>query len=241
VAVAALSVTLAVLVWTHGPVTTVSAADDSSRVEYARADAPIVHDEARRVLSHSQFAERWSFWGWLGEKIFSALRMPSLGRGVGTFILWVVLIWCGLTLLAILGHLIWTIVVLIRSSPRFARSARELGTGALAGLENLSYSDLCAKMKELASQGRFRLAVAAMMVALLRLLDEASVLDFHKSKTNGDYVREYSPDRTGREDFRQFVRACDGTIYGGAPCEARSYEDMRGMFERMHSHVGQGQ
>jgi hypothetical protein len=80
-------------------------------------------------------------------------------------------------------------------------------------------------------------APVVLMVLLLKRLHAASVVRFHESKTNGDYVFEFPRSRAERAEFRQFVGLFDGTIYGAAECDQGLYRRMKILFEACLSHV----
>ena len=117
-----------------------------------------------------------------------ALGRPICPPNGGRFIAWAVAAWCLLSLLAILGDLGWTIWLLVR--PRESSSMAEL-PGSSERYENASFEQLWERSAELARAGEFRAAIGVLLVALLHRLDALKVLHFHKSKTNGEYVREY--------------------------------------------------
>lgn len=209
---------------------------DPAQWTSGRADDATIRQETQRVVSQPRFAARWSLWEWLGKRLSRLLRFVEPAGTWGKVVFWIVAAWCVLALLAILGHLVWTVVTLVRG--------KRAGHGGPAGiaihpeLRGLSYTALWARMQQLAQDGRFRDAIGVMMAALLRWLEQASALRFHESKTNGDYVREFSAGQTGREDFRRFVNAFDLAVYGGQPCEEASFRIMKRLFERVR-HAGE--
>ena len=77
------------------------------------------------------------------------------------------------------------------------------------------------------------------MLTLLRWLDNAGVVSFHLSKTNGDYVLEYSSRQPGREHFRQFVLAFERVIYGGDVCDQKAFERMTSRFQQVQGYARQ--
>jgi hypothetical protein len=214
-------------------------ADASPPPVAARAEAPVIKDTARRILDEPRFAPRWSFWEWLAEKL-GDWSWPEVNLrwapGWGSVLLWALVIWCVLTLVAILAHFAWTVVTLLRG--RRGGDGRAKGhLPRFAYLAARSAEELDALRARLAAEGAFREAIGVMMVALLKRLDAGRVVRFHESKTNGDYVREFTPGRGGRDPFCAFVRAFDGTIYRGAPCGRETYDRFSGLFEACVAHV----
>ena len=204
-----------------------------------RADAAVIKDAARDILSQPRFTQRSSFWEWLLEKLgdwsppdFQLAWSP----GWGALLMWFIVIWCVLTLLAILAHFAWTILTMLRGrGPGGGAAGSRLPR--FAQLMACSPEELDALQSRLAAEGAFREAVGVMMVALLRRMEALHVLRFHESKTNGDYVREFDAGRQGRDAFRTFVNAFDGTVYRGMPCGAESYARMGALYEACLAHV----
>jgi len=226
------------------PMVTVSLLASASAVANERGDdahfdrpeATAIRAEARSILSDPRYAPRRSITQWLLEKLsdWKPPDMQWLGE-LSPIVLWVVVIWCVLALLAILAHTIWTFATMFRGARRSSDLDVSLAGGRGRGA--LSYRELHGLMVSLAERGAFREAIGVMMVALVRWLENAGVLRFHHSKTNGDYVREYPSHLRSREDFSQFVAAFDSLIYSGASCGREVFRRMNAMFERTIDHA----
>jgi hypothetical protein len=206
---------------------------------YVRPDPAAVHSELQDILSDSRFAPRQTLWQWLSKKLMNwqppDMNLPSwLARAL----VWALLIWCILALLAILAHLVWTLGILFGWGA-YPGGGSTTGRTLAERLRHRSLEDLSTMMQELAERGEYREALGVMMIALLRWLDRAGAVRFHESKTNGEYVMEYSPDRRERDDFNRFVISFEGTIYGGRDCEAERYLSMCNLFERIRANAGQ--
>ena len=207
----------------------------SAPADYARADAQTIQTHLDKILSDPRFAAHKTLWQWLGEKLvrWGGPHLPDAAKRV---IGWVVIIWCVLTLLAILAHLAWTIWLLAR--PQRGSLASEL-PGDGENYENASFEQLWARSAELARTGAFRAAVGLLLVALLRRLDALKVLHFHKSKTNGEYVREYPSQQAGHREFMQFVLAFERSIYGGSEVARSAYDTMTTLAQQVLSDASQ--
>jgi hypothetical protein len=66
-----------------------------------------------------------------------------------------------------------------------------------------------------------------------------SIVRFHESKTNGDYIREYPSGYAGRDEFRKFVLMFEQTIYGGLRSSGQIYRQMNSLMEHIHNCVTQ--
>jgi hypothetical protein len=213
------------------------AASPAHKQRFVRPDPETVRTEIKEILAHPRFAPHVSPLQqvrlWIGEKLAGLL---GLLRGGSTTLLLVVIIWCVLTLAAVLGHIIYTTRLALRKSKHMASG---LDLDDFEHLKDKPYEELLAIMRERAAKGRFREAIGVMMLALLRWLDDAELVMFHQSKTNGDYVREYAPDDAGRGDFGQFAVAFDAAVYGRATCDRTAYDDMNHLFEQVQHHAGE--
>lgn len=207
----------------------------SAPADYARADADTVRAHLEGILSDPRFASHKTFWQWLVEKL-SRWGGPRLSPEWGKFIVWAVVAWCVLSLLAILGDLGWTIWLLARPPRRDAKPCVSVTT---EGYENASFEQLWERSAELARTGAFRAAIGVLLVALLRGLDTQKVLHFHKSKTNGEYVREYPGQLVGRRYFVQFIAAFERSIYGGSDVAEPTYETMSTLARQVLTDVTQ--
>ena len=92
-------------------------------------------------------------------------------------------------------------------------------------------------MRAAAEKGDYGLALRLMMASLLRWLADRNVLRLHEGKTNGDYVREYSPQRDSRNLFRKFVIAFDTLTYGRRACGGRELAALSSAFKKLRADV----
>ena len=203
--------------------------------DYARANAETIRTHLQEILSDPRYASHKTLGQWLAEKL-SRWEGPHLSKGVKRFIFWVVMTWCILTLLAIFAHLVWSIWLLAR--PQKSSALAELPAGS-ESYENASFEQLWERSAALARTGAFRAAIGVLLVALLRRLDALQVLRFHKSKTNGEYVREYPSRLVGRREFVQFVTAFERSIYGGSAVAGPTYDTMSTLAQQVLSDASQ--
>jgi len=206
---------------------------------FERPEAQVIRAKLNEIRSERRFTPRKSFAQWLAER-FAAWRGPWHswhGSWVNT-LMWVFLIWAVITLLFILGHLIWTVKVLTGTG-RAVSMHTGGGRRVVAG-RPISSGDLRAQALRMARNGAHREALGFLMAALLLRLDEAGTLRLDPSKTNGDYVRECAPVLAQADAFRGFVLSFDEMIYGARRCGQDSFDRMNALFERVLCDAGQG-
>jgi hypothetical protein len=210
----------------------------AARPPIGRPDAESVRAETHEILSDPRFAPRRTFLQWLAEQLGHIGTWGfDVGSGWRRAVVWVILFWGLLTIAAILGHIGWTLVVTMRGGGS-GRGFSLLGPRR-RDAEKVTFEEILRQMQQLAARGAYRQALGMMMLALVRQLEAADLLRFHRSKTNGDYVREYPAARAGRQGFRRFVLAFDALVYGGRPCAQGSYRRMHAEFQRILEDVRQ--
>lgn len=212
-------------------------ATTSSRApaDYARADAETIRAQVEDICADPSLATHKTLWQWLREKL-ARWEGPHLSQGLSAFLWWAIVIWCVLTLLAILAHLVWTIWLLVR--PLRSSPAAALRAG-VESYENATFEQLWERSAALARAGAYRDATGLLLLALLRRLDAWKILRFHKSKTNGEYLREYPSRGAGRSQFTQFILAFERSIYGGAEVAGPAYETMSTLAQQVLSNASQ--
>jgi len=199
----------------------------------ARADAAVIKAEISDILSDSKYAAHRSLLDWLAEKLRSlrpdGIRLP---REASAVVFWLVVAGCSVLVIALLVHVALT----LRLSWGWRVPAAAGLSGPRLGSDadyRRPFDDLDGLCRRLASEGRFREALGIMMLALLRRHDDLGILRFHRSKTNGEYVREYPREHACRDDFRRFVLAFDLAVYGGRISPQNAFYQMNTLFQRM--------
>jgi hypothetical protein len=209
-----------------------------SPTDYTRPTVQEIRSETRRIVEDSRYAPRKTLSQWLFERLrgLFSLSVSKLPKGVGRVFAGFLIIWCVLSLLVVMGHLIWTIAVLFRNrTPRQRRASSRMSL--MQERMKYSYDELRKLMERFASQGDFNKAIGLMMLALLRWLDGCGVLAFHESKSNGDYLREYNASTVGYAPFRSFATSFDAVIYGGVNCDFQIFDRMKNLFEQVRQDV----
>ncbi len=205
---------------------------------FVRPDVAAIRAQIRSILSDPDFAPRKSAWQWLTEKL-SHIDAPdwNLPPWLGEGLIWLLLIWCLLTLLAIIAHLIWTLIVFLRNKGGHFGANWRNSIPVAQG--RLTFEEICRQMEELAAVGRYRESLALMILALVCLLDRRGILRLRESKTNGEYLREYPFERGDRAEFCQFVLAAEDYVYGGSTCPPHIYRELFSRFDRLRQNVQQ--
>ncbi len=159
----------------------------ASHAGFDPPDPVLVRQTAKEILQDPRLRPHKTFWQWLREKL-TGWEGPDLALTGGwvKVVVYVLLAWCVLALLAVLGHIVWFLIHLVAGQfSEERRSLRSLGRRADA---ELTYEVLRARADAFAEQGAYRHAVGTMFVAVLYRLDDAGLVRLHQSKTNGDYV-----------------------------------------------------
>jgi len=185
-------------------------------------------DEAiRDVLSRAEFRPHEPTWwqqftGWIGRILAGALgRIVSwidLDTAVGKAIVALLVI----VLVAIVVHMIWSLVhVGERAKPKGPSAVLDATLPAAgAGTRELEEARRCA------ASGDFAGAMHALYRATLFWLDERSLVRFEASKTAGDYRRELKVAES-RRSFGSMVEAFDPVAWGGRAAAPAAWERMR--------------
>ncbi len=182
--------------------------------------------EARRavqeVLASPEFeGMREGEGGWakvLLKKIGEAL--DAVERFFATLPPWLqyfLMSWLTLALVAILAHLIYTLVKTVRGGAAAGgrgRAAREGGPEAILGIRDLDFDSVLGRARELASGGRWREATKHLYVATILHLSRSGRIGFLSSKTNRDYVEELAAWPRGQALFARATALFEGVVYG---------------------------
>ena len=122
----------------------------------------------------------------------------GLARALGNlhdsipWLYWTLVSWMVLTLVAILAHLIYTLVTLIGGAKRgdLAVQGRQKISGELLGIQDLDFDKVYAEARRLLAASDWIAATRYFYVAAILWLDREGAIVFKRSKTNADYVAE---------------------------------------------------
>jgi hypothetical protein len=188
-----------------------------------------VQQAVARVYARPEYAERHGLREWINRKLAEAFGW--LGDRLGSFselrlshpwIWWTVVIWLVITVVVLLGHLIWTTWQAARRAEPAAPAA-----GKTARTRSRTAADWEAEAARLAAEGRLREASAALYQALLLRLDRRGAVRFDPSKTPGDYRREARPHPEAARALGVFLRLFEPVAFGGRGLDAEGWERMR--------------
>ncbi len=176
----------------------------------------------REVLARREFADLhadpYAFWrvflDWL-EGLFR--RVGNILKGMPEWLFWIIFTWMILTLVAILAHLIYTLVMLLRGTSSPLRSNPKGGRigGELLGIKDLDFDTVYAEARRLLAAGDWPAATRYFYVAAILWLDRQGWIVFKRSKTNRDYIDELAPRARIQGSFRQLTADFEPIVYGG--------------------------
>jgi hypothetical protein len=190
-----------------------------------------VEQAVREVFRQPEFAEvhrQPGVWDWIVAQLLDALRrvLGYLARFVelrdtAPLIYWVVVVWLGLTALALLGHILYT------SASAFARDRAHGGADEPAVRGPRGAAEWEAMARRAAAEGRLREAALALYHAVLLRLDARGAVRYDPSKTPGDYRREVRAHPDAARPFAAFLRGLEPVAFGGRALDADGYERLR--------------
>ncbi|HET7228518.1 MAG TPA: DUF4129 domain-containing protein [Longimicrobium sp.] len=155
---------------------------------------------------------------WIGERLDWLRGLQQ----TAPVVFWLIIAWLVITLVALLGHLVWTAV-------KVARMGEDLPTPGAgpARQKPRSAADWEAEAARLAAEGRLREAAAALYQSLLLRLDGLGVVRFDSSKTPGDYRREARKHPEAAQVLGGFLRLFEPVAFGGRDLDAEGWERLR--------------
>jgi hypothetical protein len=155
-------------------------------------------------------------------------RVRSAVRHLPHWLLWIVVAWMILTLLAILAHLIYTLWRLLGgfSLPSAAGSSARRRGGELLGIRDLNFDTVYAEACRLVTAGDWRAATRYYYVAAILWLDRQGAIAFRPSKTNRDYIGELRAQTGLRGPFGRLTEHFEAIIYAGQAATASTSRDM---------------
>ncbi len=149
------------------------------------------------------------------------IKMPDIPEGIGRFLLWVLLIWCVVALIAILLISSGRLPILLRVGTP-ASQAAALRNPNLPTRAKRNCASLFSKWQTPASI----IKLSGLLLATLKSLDANGLIRFHASKTNGDYLIDFQKPTGNYSDFRTFIDIFEKSIYGRLVPAQNAYYQM---------------
>jgi hypothetical protein len=194
---------------------------------YKRVEAEAIRTHLQDILSQPQYQPQKTFKQWLFEK-FSSWDMPDLKLSSQwvELLIWILIVWCVLALAAILIHFLWTLWVMLKSGSNTGPAKPDRGDSDA----DLSCEQLLAKAREQEMAGLYLSGIRYLIKSLIRRLDDMRIVQFHESKTNGDYLREYPKDNRTIRDFMEFISLFELAFYGRSLNARQAYQQMMNLY-----------
>jgi hypothetical protein len=208
-------------------------ASDAEQVRRAVDDVLSRREFADLSVDESVWLKRLSVWlgSLLGKVGDLANRFPWL--------IWIVVAWLVLTLLAILVNLIWTLYVWLKPSGGVLAPARQpVGAGLLHGVRALQFDDVYRRSRELLEQRDYAAAVRHLYVAAILWLDRQGQIAFATAKTNRDYQLELTGKPAYQQQFAQLTERFETIAYGSAAATMSDCREMTSVLEALQHSAG---
>lgn len=210
---------------------------------------PEYHARARgsieEVLSTREFrdlgSDPWQFWRQIGDWLLKWLK-PIRDRlhAAPDWLYWLLLGWMVVTLLAILGHLLYVVLVAVGLPGIGDPRVQPVGEG-IFGIRELDFESVHAKANELLDRGEWFEAIKYCYVAGILWLDRQGRIGFHRSKTNADYLAELERFPADRFRFGRSTTLFETVVYGGEGATAERGTEMSSLLETMRGEVPHAQ
>ncbi len=214
------------------PTAAVSPSDQSGNAYRQQARSAIEEVLARREFGDLH-ADPYAFWRMVRNWIASFFdRVHDVFKGLPEWLFWVIFVGMILTLLAILAHLIYTLVMLLRGTSSSLRGDRKADpkagrlAGELLGIKDLDFDAVHGEARRLLAAGDWPAATRYFYVAAILWLDRQGWIVFKRSKTNRDYIDELASRARIQGSFRQLTAAFEPIVYGGRTPSGSTIHDI---------------
>ena len=189
----------------------------------------------KEVLAGNEFAnmnaDPYIFWRKFLRSIgdfFSRWHVPP-------WVVWTIVTWLLLTLVAILAHLIYTLWKITGAGPGSSPTNDSAFNHPqeLLGIRDLDFDAIYARTGHLLTAGDWLGAIKYLYVAAILWLDRKGLIAFRSSKTNLDYIRELKARTRVQDMFRQLTFCFEPIVYGGQTATKSTANDMAGTVRRI--------
>ena len=167
---------------------------------------------------------------WIGS-LFEAI--DSALRHLPEWLLWFIIAWMVLTLVAILCHLVYSLWLMLGGSSGASVSgfARRRHEGELLGIRNLDFDWVHAEADRLLAAGDWPAATKHFYVAAILWLDRQRWITFRPAKTNRDYFGELRSQSRLQGVFGRLTDGFELIAYGGQSASTLTSHDMATIVE----------
>ncbi len=209
-----------------GAAVPVATGADRGRAVAAGPNAERVRATAQEVLSTPEFARLYTAKATWWRQVLAWTRdaleaIPGFFRGLPGWLFWLIFVWLVLALAAILAHLLWTLVQLLRGRGSGERPHSVAGHEGILGIRDLAFAGVYQEGLGYLEAGNWAQAMRYLYVAAILWLDSVGAIAFHHSKTDRDYERELARRPAQRARFSELTLTFECCIYGvEAPSEA---------------------
>lgn len=139
---------------------------------------------------------------------------------------WTIVAWLGATLLAIVGHVAWTVWKGTGSGSGAKGGGRALLDPALATRAGRDPERMIARA-DAAAAARPADGIPWLYLALLFRMERAGRVEFDAARTGLEYADALARRPADRRLWREFLDAHDPVVFGGRDCKRESFEDLR--------------
>ena len=150
--------------------------------------------------------------------------------GLPDVLRWSIVLFLSLSLLAIVGHIIYSLVIWIRGVQRPTAAV------ALPGHKVLSVAELERRALALAEQGDWLGAIRGLFQASLARLAQHDERPLRKGSTNHEILRRYRKSPL-HEPLSRIVELIDTRWYGGVPCADSDFVQCQGDYAAVRSYL----
>ncbi len=201
-------------------------------------ESSAIKDSTQKVMSRPEFrdilGQENSFWRKVIDfldKLFGD-REPGEHSGLANFLVWVLIIWCVITMLAILAHFIWALYITIHTGSA-NRKAFGVDGDFAENTYRMSVKDLLLEMEKSLAAKDYARALSFLTASLLKRLESFEYIIVHPSKTNGDYLRECGRGSIIFNKFRQYIIGFESVAYGFKGCDELYFRNMYSAYEQI--------
>ena len=200
---------------------------DNAELERVRNDKAFKYE--KEMIPGNAFADLIRSWfSWLWEHFFSHI----FSKNTAPF-------WRVFPYVIMAAALIITILALRRGSffGLFSRRGKAAGSVFYYADENIHGIDFDSMIQKFADEKNYRMALRYRFLRTLKYLSSNNVIEWHKEKTNRDYVKEIGNGHN-RSYFNELVNIFEYVWYGSFNIEKEYFDRMNERFASFEATMG---